>query len=227
MNELKIEVAPRERTGKNESRRLRAAGKIPGVVYGAGKDPMSVAVERSIMLELMRKGSDNAIYLLSLQGTDRSRHVMIKEMDIHPVTRRVRHIDFQRIVLDEAVQVDVAVEPVGTPEGVKNEGGILDFVTREVEVECLPTLIPEKIEIDVSALHIGQHIEAADLELPEGVTLLEPPERVILGVELPQMPEEEEEEEDELLLEAETDEPEVIGRGKEEGEEEGEDDSEG
>lgn len=223
MNELTIEVAPRGATGKNESRRLRAAGSIPGVVYGGGRDPVSVKVDRHTMLELMRKaGDENAVYLLKLSGTDKTRHVMIRDMDVHPVTRQVRHIDFQRILLTEKVKISVAVELKGVPEGVKNEAGMLDFITREVEVECLPTDIPHHLEVDVAALHVGQHVEAKDLGLPEGVTLLESPERVIAAVSHAKLAveAEEAEAEEEDLIEAETEQPELIGRHREETEEE-------
>lgn len=219
MNELTIEVAPRGATGKNANRRLRAGGQIPGIVYGGGRDPMPVTIDRRTMLDLMREaGGENAIYLLKLAGTDKSRHVMIREMDVHPVTRKVRHIDFQRILLTEKVRVSVPVELVGTATGVKNEGGVLDFVTREVEVECLPGDIPHHFEVDVAELHLGQHVEVGNLTLPERVTLLESPERVIVSVAAPRLVAEAEEEE-ELLIEAETEEPEVIGRRKEEDEE--------
>lgn len=221
MNELTIEVAPRGATGKNESRRLRAAGSIPGVVYGGGRDPVSVTVDRHTMLELMRKsGGENSVYLLKLTGTDKSRHVMIRDMDVHPVTRQVRHIDFQRILLTEKVRISVAVELTGVPPGVKTEGGMLDFITREVEVECLPTNIPHHLVVDVGKLHVGQHVEAKDLELPEGVTLLEAPERVIAAVSHAKMAAEGVEGEEEGLIEAETEQPELIGRHREETEEE-------
>lgn len=220
-DQLTIEVAPRSATGKNANRRLRAGGQIPGIVYGAGRDSVPVAVDRRTVLDLMREaGDENAIYVLKLSGTDKSRHVMIRDMDVHPVTRQVRHIDFQRILLTEKLRVQVPIEVVGTPTGVKNEGGVLDFVTREVEVECLPTDIPHHFEVEVSELHLGQHLEAKDLTIPEGVELVESPERVIVSVSVPRMVVEEEEEE-ELLIEAEAEEPEVIGRRKEEGEEDG------
>jgi large subunit ribosomal protein L25 len=218
MDELTIEVAPRGATGKNESRRLRAAGQIPGVVYGGGREPVTVAVDRHTMLELMRKaGSENAIYLLRLAGTDKSRHVMIREMDLHPVTRQVRHIDFQRILLTEKVRVSVPIHLTGTPDGVKNEGGLLDFVTRELDVECLPADIPRHLDADVSALHIGQHLEAGQLGLPAGVTLVSPRERVIASVAHARMPAAAEAEAaaGEALIEAEAAEPEVIGRKRE------------
>jgi len=222
MDELTVEVAPRGATGKNESRRLRAGGEIPGVVYGGGRDPVTVSVDRHTMLELMRKaGSENAVYLLKLAGTEKSRHVMIREMDLHPVTRQVRHIDFQRILLTEKVRVSVPIHLQGTPEGVKNEGGLLDFVTREIEVECLPAEIPRYLEVDVSAFHIGQHLEARQVPLPEGLTLVSPPERVIAAVAHAKVAVEAEAEEaaEALLIEAEAEEPEVIGRRREEPEE--------
>jgi len=221
MNELTIEVAPRGATGKNESRRLRAGGEIPGVVYGAGRDPVPVTVHRHTMLELMRKaGGENAIYLLKLAGTDKSRHVMIRDMDVHPVTRQVRHIDFQRILLTEKVRVSVHIELVGVPEGVKNEAGLLDFVSREVEVECLPGDIPHHLRAEVSALHLGQHLEAGQLELPEKVTLVSPRERVIASVAHARIAAAEAEEgAEELLIETEAEEPEVIGRRRAEPEE--------
>ncbi len=224
MNELTIEVAPRGATGKNESRRLRAGGHIPGVVYGGGRDPVTVSVDRHTMLELMRKaGSENAIYLLRLAGTDKSRHVMIRELDLHPVTRQVRHIDFQRILLTEKIRVSVPVHLVGTPEGVKNEGGLLDFVSREIDVECLPADIPRHLEAEVAALHIGQHLEAGQVPLPAGVTLVSPKERVIASVAHARRPPAAAAgAAGELLIEAEAEEPEVIGRRREQPPEEGE-----
>lgn len=220
MEEQTIEVEARESTGSSESRRLRTTGQIPAVVYGAGQDTVPIVVDRASMLEMMRKaGSDNAIYLLKMAGGKTSRHVMIKDMDVNPITRQVRHIDFQRILMDEKVKVQVPVEAIGIPSGVKNEGGMLDFITREVEVECLPGDIPQSLSIDVSHLHIGQHIEAGQLALPDKVLLVEDEDRVILSIAAPRLAEEEEEEEgEELLLEAEAEEPEVIGRTKDDDE---------
>jgi large subunit ribosomal protein L25 len=135
----------------------------------------------------------------------------------------VLHIDFQRVLMDQTIRLNVPVHTVGTPKGVREEGGMIDFVTREVEVECLPGDIPEAIEVDVTALVIGDHVEAGALRVPEGVTLLEEPDRVIVSVVYPQRAEEKEEEAEELL-EAAREEPEVIRRGKEEGEGEGAED---
>jgi large subunit ribosomal protein L25 len=124
--------------------------------------------------------------------------------------------------MDEVVRVNVQVELTGEPEGVKTHGGVLDFVTREISVECLPGAIPQQIVLDVSELEIGDHREASDLDLPKGVELLEEADRVIVSIAAPRL-EEEEEEEDDLLLETPSAEPEVIGRSKDD-EAEGDDD---
>jgi large subunit ribosomal protein L25 len=212
-----IQVRTREATGKNVNRRLRAAGQIPAVLYGAAHETVPIQVERKKVEEVFRAGAtENTIFLLRRLESDQERHARIRELQIDPVSREVLHIDFQRVLMDQVIRVEVPIQPVGTPKGVKDEGGVLDFVTREVAVECLPGDIPESIEVDVSGLAIGDHIEAGALELPEKVTLLEELDRVIVSVAYPVRIEEPEEEEAEELLEAEREEPEVIRRGKEE-----------
>lgn len=222
MSELTIEVHERAGRGSGASRKLRAAGKIPAVVYGGGRESIAIEVDAHLLQELLRKsGSEHAIFLLKLGDTGKSRHTMIRDLDIDPISRRIRHVDFQRVNLKESVRVSVPIELIGTPDGVKNEGGVLDFVTREVEIESLPGQIPPHLELDVSELNIGQNLDAGSLALPEGVELLEDLDRVLVSVAHPRVVEEEVEEEEELL-EEEMEEPEVIGRGKEEDEEEDE-----
>ena len=221
MSEAIIEVQQRDEIGKGFNKRLRRAGWIPAVVYGGGKGPVPIKVERTRFLDLLREtGSENAVFLLELAGTGKQRHTMVREIDSDPITRRVKHIDFQRVLMDEMVRVSVQIELVGIPEGVKTHGGVLDFVTREISIECLPGVIPNQFELEVSELEIGQHREAGDLDLPKGVTLLEEADRVLVSIAPPRL-EEEEEEEEELLLEMPSAEPEVIGRAKDEGEDEG------
>jgi large subunit ribosomal protein L25 len=125
-------------------------------------------------------GGENPIFLLKLG--DKERHAMIRNTQVDPVSRHVIHIDFQRVLLDQKIRVAVPVELVGTAVGVKVEGGMLDFVTREVHVECLPGQIPKHLEVDVTELHVGQHVEARTLQIPEGVVLLEEPDRVIVSL---------------------------------------------
>jgi large subunit ribosomal protein L25 len=225
MSEMTMQVQERTALGKGPNRRLRSGGKIPAVVYGGGKRPVPIEVDRRELRDLLRQSSsENAVFLLKLGDTGKSRHTMIREIQMDPVSRKIVHVDFQRVSMSEKVRVMVAIQLQGTPSGVKDEGGVLDFVTREVEVECLPSDIPPHLGVDVSALEIGEHVEASDLQVPETVTLLEDEERVIASVGHPRILEVEEEEEE--LLEAELEEPEVIGRGKEEEEEEGEEEGE-
>ncbi|HEX2254085.1 MAG TPA: 50S ribosomal protein L25 [Thermoanaerobaculia bacterium] len=221
MNELTIEVQPRDLTGTGAAKRLRREGLIPAIVYGGGRDSKPIQIPRRYLLDLLRKsGSEHAVFLLKLGGSGQSRHCMVREMEIDPMTREILHVDFQRVNMKEKVTVEVPVELTGTPVGVKNESGILDFITRHVEVECLPGDIPHHLEVDVSGLHVGQHVEAKDLELPKGVELAIEGERTIASVSAPRLAEEAEEEEEGLLTTAERSEPELVGRR---GEEEDED----
>ena len=221
MSELILNVEERESRGSNASRRLRAAGTLPAVVYGEKKESVAIQVARKTLHQLLREGGgENAVFLLKLAGTTESRHAMIRKLDMDPISRQITHVDFQRVNLSRQVRVKVHIEVLGEAIGVKNEDGVLDFVSREIELECLPTDIPQRIEVDVSALHVGQHIEAKELDLPESVVLLAEGERVIVSVSHSRVAAEVEElgveGEAEELLEAQAEEPEVIGRGTEE-----------
>jgi large subunit ribosomal protein L25 len=178
---MTIEVQPRQETGKNANRRARYAGKIPAVVYGGGKESVAIEVDRKTLVDTMKgHGGENPIFLLKLG--DKERHAMIRHLQLDPVSRQVVHIDFQRVQMNQKVRVTVPVELVGTAYGVKTEGGLLDFVTREIHLECLPADIPKRVECDVTAVHVGQHVEARDLPLSKGVTLLDEPDRVIVAL---------------------------------------------
>jgi large subunit ribosomal protein L25 len=207
MSEMSLQVEKRERTGKGGCRQARMRGLIPAVVYGSGKDSVPIQVDRKTFIEMMRKaGSENPILMLKLSDTGQERHAMIRDMQRNPVSRQVIHIDFQRIEMTDKVRVTVPVELVGTAYGVKVEGGLIDFVVREVHIECLPGDIPNHLEVDVTELHAGQHAAAKDLKLPEGVALLDDPERVILSVVHART--------EEPGAEGATAEPEIIKRGK-------------
>ncbi|HEX3530967.1 MAG TPA: 50S ribosomal protein L25 [Thermoanaerobaculia bacterium] len=206
MSEMSLQVDKREKTGKGGCRQARMRGQIPAVVYGSGKDSVPIQVNRKTFVEMMRKaGSENPILLLKLSDTGQERHAMIREMQRNPVSRQVIHIDFQRIEMTDKVRVTVPVELTGTAHGVKVEGGLIDFVVREVHIECLPGDIPKHLELDVTEMRAGQHAEAKDLKLPAGVTLLDEPERVIMSVVHART--------EEVTAEAAA-EPEVIKRGK-------------
>ncbi|MEM6455072.1 MAG: 50S ribosomal protein L25 [Acidobacteriota bacterium] len=209
MSDFVLEVEERHETGKNVNRRLRAAGKVPAVVYGGDRAPTPIQVERRDVERLMRSAeNENIVFLLKLAGTERTRHTMVRALDYDPVTRAMLHIDFQRVDLSQPVRVTVPLETVGVAPGVKVDGGLVDFVTREIEVECLPNQIPGHVSVDISSLELGQHVEASALTLPEGVALLTDAERVILSITGSAMEIEEEEGDGEDV------EPEVIARGK-------------
>jgi len=183
MAEVTLEVSRREKSGKEVAKKLRAAGKVPAVVYGGHKEPVAIEVDRKSVSELVQKSEHGvrSIFLLKMSGTDQQRHAMIKDIQIDPVSRRMTHIDFVRVVMDEVVRVTVPVHIVGTAIGVK-EGGILDWQIRDIHVECLPNAIPDKLDVDVTALGSHDYLRVSDLKLPEGVKVLEDLERVVVGV---------------------------------------------
>ena len=183
MAEVTLEVARREKSGKEIAKKLRAAGKVPAVVYGGHREPVAIEVDRKAVSELIQKSQHGvrSIFLLKMSGTDQQRHAMIKDIQIDPISRRMTHIDFVRVVMDEVVRVTVPIRISGTAIGVK-EGGILDWQVREVHIECLPNAIPDSIDVDVSPLGSHDYYRVTDLKLPEGVKVLDDPERVVVGV---------------------------------------------
>ena len=183
MAEVTLEVSRREQTGKEVAKKLRREGKVPAVVYGGHRDPVAIAVDRKAVSELIQKSEHGirSVFLLKMSGTDQQRHAMIKDVTIDPVSRKMTHIDFVRVVMDEKVRVTVPVHLNGTALGVK-EGGVLDWQVRDVHIECLPTAIPDSIEVDVAPLGGHEYYRVKDLKLPEGVRILDDPERVVVGV---------------------------------------------
>ncbi len=213
MKTIELNVERREETGKNEARRSRAKGKIPAVIYGAGKPTVPIQVERRALTDAFRAGAgENAIFLLRLAGSDQSRHAMIREFARDPVSRAPLHIDFVRVLMDAKIRVRVPIEVTGIAQGVKTDGGILDFVTREVEVECLPGNIPSNLPIDVTALVIGDALRISALPPVEGVTIVDDPEKVLVHVAHPTQEKEPAVAAAEAA--AEPTEPEVLKKGK-------------
>jgi len=191
IEKIVVEVEPRTDTGKGACRRMRAAGRVPANVYGLNRSPFSLSVVPSRIEEVLRgEAGHNAMLTLSMQGGKESREVMMRELQRDPVTERLVHIDFVRVDVTQKVQVDVPLQLQGLAAGVKNEGGVLDFVHRFVQISCLPTHIPGHMDLDVSALNIGQHISAGELELGEGLELLDPPEMILVVVSAPRAEEE-------------------------------------
>jgi large subunit ribosomal protein L25 len=183
MAEVTLEVSRREETGKEVAKKLRRDGKLPAVVYGGHRDPVAIVVDRKAVSELIQKSEHGvrSVFLLKMAGTDQQRHAMIKDITIDPMSRKMTHIDFVRVVMDEKVRLTIPVHLNGTAIGVK-EGGILDFQVRDVHVECLPNAIPDSIEVDVAPLGSHDYLRVKDLKLPEGVRVLDDPERVVVGV---------------------------------------------
>jgi large subunit ribosomal protein L25 len=186
MKDVIVEVKGREQMGKNSSRRLRHEGLIPAIVYGGKRDPVAVAVDPRRLLEIIRSESGaNTIFQVNLAGTERRRHVMIKEYQVDPVKGRLIHADLVRIQMDEVLEVEVPVQVVGEAAGVKLDGGILEHVTREVRVSCLPGDIPEHVSIDVSPLKIGDHLRVSDLPGNDRYKILTDAEQILVVVSPP------------------------------------------
>lgn len=162
-----LEVMKRDSRGKNEARRLRAVGRVPAVLYGAvqdGQRPVGVpvAVDPKELLRILHSDSGvNTLIRLKLDGSES--RVMVKEYQLDPVTHQLLHADFYQLAMDRAITVTVPIVIKGEPKGVKQQGGLLDFVTRDVEVQCLPTDIPEHIDVDVSELMLHQAVRVRDL----------------------------------------------------------------
>jgi large subunit ribosomal protein L25 len=183
MAEVTLEVTRRERSGKEYAKKLRQENKIPAVVYGGHKEPVAITVDRKAVVDLIQKSEHGvrSIFLLKMADSDQQRHAMIKDTQMDPISRRMTHIDFVRVVMDEVVRLTIPVHITGNSIGVK-EGGILDWQMRELHVECLPNAIPDTIEVDITNLGAHQQVRISDLKLPEGVKVEEDPHRVIVGV---------------------------------------------
>lgn len=173
----------REVLGKGGARKARAAGQIPGVIYGHGETPMAVMVDGREFSTAMRahKGG-NAI--VNLKVGDGEYTALVRDAQVDPLSRAIVHLDFQHISLTETIEVEVPVHPVGIAIGVKDGGGILELITRQLEVRCLPTAIPAAIDVDVTALTIGASLHVSDIQA-EGFTILTDPETTVLTVVAP------------------------------------------
>jgi len=185
MAEVTLEVARRESSGKGVARKLRQQGRIPAVVYGGHRESVAIDVDRKAVSELIQKSQHGvrSIFLLKMADTDQQRHAMIKEIQMDPISRKMTHIDFIRVVMDEVIRTTVPVHVTGTSIGVK-QGGLLDFQVRELHVECLPTAIPDSIEVDISELDVHDYVRIGDIKLPDGVKVLDDSDRVVVGVTL-------------------------------------------
>jgi large subunit ribosomal protein L25 len=217
-----ITVAAEERStrGKNEARRLRVKGFAPAVLYGSEKPTVAIAVNPSEVSKILHsKTGHNTIFNLAVQGGEAT-PVMIVDWQSDPVKERLLHVDLKRIDLTKRIAVKVRVLTTGEPQGVKIQGGLLEVIGREIEIECLPDDIPEFYTVDVSELMIGQNLRANQIALGESVKLLSAPDQVIAHVVTLKAEEEAAAPAAEGAVAAAPAEPEVIKKGKKE--EEGE-----
>jgi large subunit ribosomal protein L25 len=201
----KLEVNVRKGTGKGTSRKIRMGGRVPGVVYGMGIDPMIIELEpRDLRQALQGPHRRNTVLNLVVKaaaGAPKEMLVMLHDHQFHPRDRKLLHVDFLRVDLDKDVEVDVPLVTTGKCNGVQM-GGILLQVYHELPLRCRPDDIPVQIEHDITELNIGQSVKASELPLPDGVKVLLEPEQAVLAVTAPEAEEEEkkpEEEEEEAV----------------------------
>jgi len=180
-----LTIKRREGTGKQVAKRLRREGVVPGVLYGGAK-PEPVTVDPKTVLRIIH-GREGSTQLLNLtfEGADGTRMAIIRDLQFDPVSERLLHVDLQEVTADRAITVRVAVHPVGEAAGVREQKGILNVVLHELDVSCLPTMIPERIDADVTALMIGDVLTVGDLRAPEGVRIINDPGQAVVTVAAP------------------------------------------
>jgi len=177
-----VKVVEREGRGKNASRRLRREGKIPVTVYGAGEAAVAGVAELKELAAIIRSDTGaNTLFTLNVEGHDEAR-VIFQDRQIHPVTGRLLHADLRRLSKGEKIELTVPVHIIGTPAGVRDEGGLLEQQLREIRVLCLPSNIPESIDHDVEKLAAGESVHVSDLKVGDEIEILEAPETLVASV---------------------------------------------
>lgn len=210
-----VKAEKREGRGKNDSRRLRAAGKVPVVVYGGGEESVAAVANLSDLAAILRTDvGSNTLFSLDVEGIG-STDVIFQDRQIDPLKGRLTHADLRRFAKGEKIEVTVPIHLLGEPSGVKEEGGLLEQSLREIKILCEPSQIPESIEYDVSELKLGESVHVSDLKFDKQLEVHEAPETMVAHVAVVKEPE----------LEADTEavEPEVVGKEGEASTEEGTD----
>ena len=214
-----VKSEKREGFGKNAARRLRKQGFIPAILYGEASESVPLVLAKKDIIQVLKQETgENTIFKVTYDDVERD--AMIKELQVDPTTDQLIHADLMRISLDKPIRVTVPVAYRGEAVGVKNEGGFVDFITRNLEVECLPRDIPESLTIDVSELHIHQSFKVENMTPPTGVRVMADPGTVIVMISLPHKEEEFPGEKPEEAVAEEGKEPEVIKKERAEKEEE-------
>jgi len=184
MATTQFQATTRTVSGKGTARKLRAAGKIPGIIYGHGRAPQSLELDGHTFTRLLEKVSYyTTVIELTIDGT--MARTLIRELQRHPVKRDILHVDFQELVAGEKVTIRVPLKFVGTPEGVRTGGGILDETVRELHISVDPAEIPNHIDVDVSHLQVGKSLHVRDVKAPAGVTILDDPAGTICVCMIP------------------------------------------
>ena len=184
-----LDAVERTLRGKNEARRLRVSGRIPAVVYGGKDGGKAIAVDPKVLAKILRtEQGANTLIALNVPGAGDAR-VLVREYQLDPVTHELLHADFYRVAMDKLLRVQVTVVPQGEPRGVKQQGGVLDIVHRQIEIECLPADIPTHIEVDVSELMVGQSIRVKDVATNPKWKAITDAEMMLLHVIIPKVEE--------------------------------------
>jgi large subunit ribosomal protein L25 len=183
--DIVLTVQPREGRGRSDVRKLRAEGLLPGVIYGPGIEPVALSVPRSDLLRVLHAHGAHPLVTVKVDGGE-DYLALVKDLQIDAVKQVALHVDFHRVRADKPVQTEVEVHLIGEPAGIKL-GGILDITTRLVAIEALPRDLPEKIELDVSDMEIGDVRRVSDLQAPSGVTILTDPEESLASVVTPRV----------------------------------------
>lgn len=203
--QLDMAAQPRDERGKNAARRLRAAGKVPAVLYGLGKDSVAVSLDGKEITRLLQSPSGhNQILNLKVSGGETA-PAMASDWQVDPVRGNLLHVDMRRIDLSKPVEVNVSIDIVGVSRGTREQGGHDEVVNREVDVRALPLDVPEKIEVDVTAMALGESIRVENLAAPEQYAFLSRPEMLLVHCVSPKVAEEVESEEE--IVEGEAAEP--------------------
>jgi large subunit ribosomal protein L25 len=188
--EAVLEAKTRDTFGKNEARRTRRDGRVPAVLYGAasekdGREAVPIEVDPKALLRILHSESGaNTLIALKLPGAGDTR-VLVKEYQLDPVTHQVLHADFYRVAMDRAIHVTIPVIVKGEPKGVKQQGGVLEFIRREIEIECLPGDIPEHVEVDVSELMVHQGVRVREIATNPKWKPVSEPEMMLVHVIMP------------------------------------------
>ncbi len=186
MEEIVLEAELREGKGRANTKDLKESGYLPAVVYSRGKDALSIKISRGALLKLVHQYHlENTIINLKIKDDRKARSCLVKEIQYGPVSEDIIHVDFNEISLTEAIKVNVPVETKGEAVGVKQEGGSLEHLLWEIEIECLPTSIPKNIEVDISALKMGEAIHVKDIVFPAGIKSLSDPAAIVLHIIAP------------------------------------------